>query len=89
MKQIQNLKKKVKATISRYTMINQGDHVIVAVSGGPDSMCMLHILNSLSEELGIRLTTAHLEHGWRPQEDMVETELVRNFSQDLGIPFVK
>jgi len=85
--QTQDLIKKVRATISQYQMIHQGDHVIVAVSGGPDSMCLLHILNRLSDELGIRLTTAHFEHGWRPSEDVVETELVKNFSNDLGIPF--
>jgi len=68
-------------------MINRGDKVIVAVSGGPDSICLLDILNRLSHDLEISLIVAHYNHGLRKDEDECETQLVRNIAALLGIPF--
>ena len=68
-------------------MTHPGDVVVVAVSGGPDSVCLLHVLHRLSEELRLGLVAAHFDHGWRPGEDEGETELVRELAQSLGVPF--
>ena len=46
-----NIVRKVKETIFRYRMLDPGDLCIVGVSGGPDSVCLLHILNELMGEL--------------------------------------
>jgi tRNA(Ile)-lysidine synthase len=78
---------KVRKTIAGYGMIQPGETVIVAVSGGPDSVCLLHILYRLREELHMKLVVAHLDHGLRPQEDEAETELVRALSASLNLPF--
>jgi tRNA(Ile)-lysidine synthase len=78
---------KVKHTISRHQMISEGDSVIVAVSGGPDSVCLLHILHELKDELQIDLVVAHFDHGLRPAEDEHETAFSRRLAQSLNLPF--
>jgi tRNA(Ile)-lysidine synthase len=78
---------KVKKTILRYGMIHSGEKVVVAVSGGPDSVCLLHVLHRISDQMGLELVVAHFDHGWRPGEDPRETELVRRHAVTLGLPF--
>ena len=68
-------------------MISEGDSVIVAVSGGPDSVCLLHILHQLKSAFNIRLVVAHFDHGLRPAEDEHETAFVRSLAQTLNLPF--
>ena len=46
-------------------MMAPGDRVLVGVSGGPDSMALLHLLSRLAPDLKIRLGVAHLNHGLR------------------------
>jgi tRNA(Ile)-lysidine synthase len=79
--------KKVKNTISRYGMIRSGDRIVVAVSGGPDSVCLLDILNELRDDLGIELVVAHYDHGLRPGEDETETRFVETLAGSLDLPF--
>jgi tRNA(Ile)-lysidine synthase len=78
---------KVKRTISRHQMISEGDFVIVAVSGGPDSVSLLHVLHELKNELQIHLLVAHFDHGLRPAEDEPETIFVRGLAESLNLPF--
>jgi tRNA(Ile)-lysidine synthase len=82
-----NTFQKVKHTISRHHMISEGDCVIVAVSGGPDSVCLLHLLHELMDEWHIRLVVAHFDHGLRPAEDGSETAFVRGLALSLKLPF--
>ncbi len=56
----------VREAIARYRMVECGDGVVIAVSGGADSMVLLHALHNLRDELGCRLVVAHLDHGLRP-----------------------
>lgn len=78
---------KVKKSLTRYGMINQGDLVIVGVSGGPDSVCLLDILYQLRDELNIRLIVAHYNHGLRKDEDESETRFVQELANALYLPF--
>ena len=82
-----NLLQKVKHTVSRHRMISEADSVIVAVSGGPDSVCLLHVLHELKNELPIHLVVAHFDHGLRPSEDESETDFVRGLAESLSLPF--
>jgi tRNA(Ile)-lysidine synthase len=68
-------------------MILEGDSVIVAVSGGPDSVCLLHVLHELKNKLQIHLVIAHFDHGLRPAEDESETAFVRGLAKSLNLPF--
>ncbi len=69
-----------------HRMFEPGDTVAAAVSGGPDSVAMLHGLLELKDELGISLTVAHLDHGFR-DESASEAEFVKNMAGALGLPF--
>jgi len=77
----------VKKAIKKYEMIHPGERVVVGVSGGPDSMALLHALWNLRQDLHLSLVVAHLDHGLRP-EAREERMFVRKASAELGIPFV-
>ncbi|QJC50224.1 tRNA lysidine(34) synthetase TilS [Paenibacillus albicereus] len=63
-----------------------GDTVLVAVSGGPDSMALLHAVHMLSPQLGVRVAAAHADHGFRPEASAREAGTVRRYCAGLGIP---
>jgi tRNA(Ile)-lysidine synthase len=79
------IEKKALLTILEHQMVNSGDKIVVAVSGGPDSVCLLKILFQLQSWLNISLIVAHLNHGLRPKEDERETEFVANLSRSLNL----
>ena len=78
------LENKVLKTIEKYNMINNGEKVVVAVSGGPDSICLLNILNNIKDKLNIKIVVAHVNHSLR-EEANEETEYVKNFCKKLNI----
>ena len=80
--------RKVLSTILEYKMINEGDRIIVAVSGGADSVCLLRILYALRKHLNIRLLVAHFNHRLRPKEDEKETEFVAELSKKLNLALI-
>lgn len=77
--------KKVKETIKRKDLLRSGDRVLVGVSGGPDSICLLHILSLLRDELNFSLFAAHLDHGLRPESGK-EARFVRALAGKWSIP---
>ena len=58
----------VKKTITKYQMLDQGDKVLVGVSGGPDSLALLHILKGLQRAYSLELFVVHLNHMFRGEE---------------------
>jgi tRNA(Ile)-lysidine synthase len=77
----------VKETIFRHRMIEPGDLIIVGVSGGPDSVCLLDILHQCMALLDIGLVVAQYNHGLRPMEDERDTEFVREIAVSRKLPF--
>ncbi|MFD2115455.1 tRNA lysidine(34) synthetase TilS [Paenibacillus yanchengensis] len=67
-------------------MWQAGDTIIVAVSGGPDSMCLLHALKRVSHAEQIKIVAAHVNHGFRPVESAAEQTMVEQFATSLEIP---
>lgn len=76
---------KVKNTIEKYHMLDNVKSVAVGVSGGADSMCLIHILSKLKEEYGIILKVVHLNHGIRGAEALRDEELVKSYCEKNGI----
>jgi len=77
---------KVKKIIEKYGMISPGDKVLVAVSGGPDSICLLHILDRLARKMNLSLHIAHINHGIRKRESKREARFVSDLADRMGIP---
>lgn len=83
------LEDKVLNTIKRYEQIKSGDTIVVGVSGGPDSICLLNVLKNLQNELRINIVVAHINHMIRKEADS-ETEFVQDFCEQRDIKcFVK
>lgn len=75
--------------IKKYKLINENDRIVIGVSGGPDSICILHVLNSLKEKLKIQIYVAHINHMIREEADS-ETKYVQEFCEKIGVDcFVK
>jgi len=73
--------------IARHDLIPAGSTVIVGVSGGPDSMFLLHVLNLLAPEHGWSLTAAHVNHLLRAEESDGDEEFVRRSCGAMAVPF--
>lgn len=78
---------KVKQTIEKYNMLSIGDHVLVGLSGGPDSVCLLQILNMFKASYKLKISAAYIDHGLRPEEVPNEIEFCRKLCDSLNIPF--
>ena len=78
------MKQKILQTIKKYNLIENGDSIVIGVSGGPDSICLLHVLNELKNELNFKISVAHINHMIREEADD-ETEYVKEFCENLGI----
>ena len=77
---------KVRNTIDKYGLIKNGDRIIVGVSGGPDSVALIYILNALKKALGVKLCIAHLDHGLRVNSKG-DARFVKELAEKLSIPF--
>lgn len=77
---------KVREFIAEHNLLSRGDLVIVAVSGGPDSVALLHVLERLSSEMGFSLHVAHLNHGLRAEAGE-EEEFVARLAEQLGLNY--
>lgn len=77
---------KILMEIKKNKLINSGDNVLAAVSGGPDSMALLDVLNKIKKELNFSLAAAHLNHMFRGEEAEGDAKLVEEFCRNQGIP---
>jgi tRNA(Ile)-lysidine synthase len=76
----------VRRTVDRYRMLSPGDRVVVAVSGGPDSVALAHLLLRLSREYGLTLHVAHLDHQLRGAEAAEDARFVARLAEEWGLP---
>ena len=76
----------VRRTLRERALVEAGDHVLVACSGGPDSTVLLHVLHRVRADMGITLCAASIDHGLRA-ESAAEVLQVGDFAGSLGIPF--
>ncbi len=76
----------VLAYARREGLFTPGDRVLVAVSGGPDSVALLHLLMRLAPELGLDLGVAHFDHGLRGEDSRGDAGFVADLARRLGFP---
>ena len=82
------MKEKVLETIKKYNLIENGDKLVLAVSGGPDSMAMLNILNELKNDgvIDFNFCVAHVNHMIR-EEAKDDEEYVKKYCEENNIDF--
>lgn len=76
----------VERTAAEFELWSEGDGIVVAVSGGPDSVALLHVLHEISlHRTPLRLICAHVHHGFRSESDE-EAVMVRELAEQLSLP---
>jgi tRNA(Ile)-lysidine synthase len=81
------LLKKIQETIKKYSMLSEGDRVLIGLSGGPDSVCLAIILDKFGEDFNLSLNAVYVDHGLRPDEVKHERSFCKTFCDSLGITF--
>ena len=76
---------KVRETLKRYNMIKTGDTLIVGLSGGADSMALLHAMLSLKDELEIKVVACHINHNLRGEESLRDENFVKKYCEENNI----
>lgn len=79
------MKNRVLNYIKENRMIRAGENVVMGVSGGADSMCMLHIMEYIGKELGLKLMVVHIHHGIRKETADRDAEFVANYCKNRSI----
>lgn len=79
---------KVKETIKKYEMLKGNEKIIVGVSGGADSICLLHVLMKLRLEYHLKLLIAHLNHGLREEESLRDEAFIRKLGEQFQLPTI-
>jgi tRNA(Ile)-lysidine synthase len=81
-----SLPQRIETVIRDHFLFHRDDKVIVGVSGGADSVSLLHLLHRL--ELNLELIAVYIDHGLRPEEIKVEKQTIKEYCRDLHIPFI-
>lgn len=82
------LEQKIYEWIIKYELIQNGDKIVLGVSGGPDSICMLDILHKILQKgwLSFEMVVAHVNHGLR-ENAIVDEMFVKDFCEKIEVPF--
>lgn len=80
-----NVKEIILNTVITNKMIDYNDKIVIGVSGGADSMCLLHFLISIKDEYSLNITVAHINHNLRGAEAMRDQKLVEQFCKENKI----
>lgn len=77
---------KVLETIKTYNMIQEGDTIIVGLSGGPDSLALMNVLYDLKDQLKVSLVAVHVNHLLRGDDADEDERFVKNYCEGKSIP---
>lgn len=81
------MEKETREYMEKYHMTAPGDGVLVGLSGGADSVCLLYLLWCLQEKMGFSLRALHVHHGLRGEEADRDAEFSKTLCERLGLPF--
>ena len=75
----------IRKTISEQNLISYGDHIVIGLSGGPDSVCLFHVLFSMCSEMDLTIHAVHLNHKFRPGAAEADQKYVEDLCRKLGV----
>ena len=78
--------RKIKRFIEENSMIERGEKLVLGVSGGADSVCLLLLLKCLQNEYNLKLYVVHINHGIRA-EAALDADYVKKLCEEYGVPF--
>jgi tRNA(Ile)-lysidine synthase len=81
------LEAKVAALLNRLSFEIENKKMVVGVSGGPDSLALLHYLWAQQEKKNLSIVVAHVDHMFRGQESLEDALFVKDYCEQKGIPF--
>ena len=84
---IRNLERKIKQTIEEEHMFSDGCNIVAGVSGGADSMMLIHFLRNFTGKHGMTLLAAHVNHGLRGEESDGDEAFVASWCEENGVNF--
>lgn len=82
---MKNFLKKFREDSFRQELWNKNDKIVVAVSGGPDSVCLLDVLNQLKEKYALELVVAHVNYNLRGKDSLQDEKFVLNLAKKYGL----
>ncbi len=74
--------------INKHSLIKPNTTIVVGLSGGPDSVCLLQVLKQLQPKLNLTLIAAHLDHEWR-NDSSQDALFCKQYAESLGIEFIQ
>ncbi len=77
--------KTIEETIQEHELINKGDHIVLGLSGGPDSLCLFSVFMELREQAGFTMEAVHVNHQLRPGEADEDQAFVEEFCREHGV----
>lgn len=80
--------RKIRSYIQQNNLLKKGDRIVVGVSGGADSICLLHVLNRLRSEYELFLQVVHINHGIRGAEADRDEHFVKSFCEKEGLEYL-
>jgi len=78
----------LKKTVKAHGLIKKGDRVLLCISGGPDSMVLLHLMSTLADSYGISLYACHLDHMLRGRNSSCDRRFAKEISRNYAMPFI-
>ncbi len=78
----------VSKTIEKFNMLSVKEHIMIGLSGGPDSVCLSVVLSGLKKQFDLTLSAVYIDHGLRPDETGKEKDFCRSFCDEHGIIFI-
>lgn len=79
------LRKKFMETIAAYELIEKGDHIVIGLSGGPDSVCLFDLLLDAADELDLTIHPVHVNHKFRPGAAEEDQAYVESLCRSRGL----
>lgn len=80
-----NTEKQIRETIREHNLIEKGDHIVLGLSGGPDSVCLFHVLCGMAGEMDLTIHPVHVNHQFRPGAAEADQAYVERLCAKAGL----
>ncbi len=75
----------IRETIREHNLIENGDHIVIGLSGGPDSVCLFHVLSVMAEDMDLTIYPVHVNHQFRPGAAEADQKYVEDLCDRFGL----